>query len=278
MSELLGTFVFVFLGQSAVTSYELMGTQDDTIIRQSSIPTAYALALLVSTLVTLSTSGSHLNPAYTFASASYGYISWSIAFIYMAAQYIGSFIAALAVEFTYIEKINHRFHNGMLFGNNRTLRAHGHILSTGKFYTSFPPTEVSMGQLIFSYLLASSIFFLLMSVILESRITKLSHHMKPIYLASSLAVIYVAFSANGGPVLNPAQDFSPRLYITIGLCGSSALNLYGYQYWWLCGILIPHIGALIGFGFLQILDRIDLGDSRNVYSSEVFSYERSELS
>ena len=253
MSEFLGTFVFVYLGQSTLTSLELSGTQNDTINRQLATILTYGLAYLFATLLTLNLSGAHLNPAYTMASASFGYIKWGRAFNYLSAQYLGSFIAAIFLHATYSDKLTQRHMEGLLTGVNSTLKAHGNILSTGKLFSTYPPTEVSLTQLFISYTLATAHFMLIVLAIQESKLVKFPHCIKPIYLAAALILIQAAFSANGGPVLNPAQDFSPRLYISIFGWGSAAFNLYHYNYWWLCGIIAPHLGALIGFCLYRLL-------------------------
>lgn len=268
VSEFLGTLVYVFLGQAALTSFELMGTQNDTIARQSATTVAYSLAYLSSILLTISSSGAHLNPAYSIARASYGYIDWSLALNYILAQYLGAFVAAMLIHATYNDKLSQRHSIGSLIGKNSTLKAHGHPLSTGKLFSSYPPTEVSISPLIFSYILASTFFFLLIIAIQESRPLRLSNQVKPIYMASALALVLVAFSANGGPVLNPAQDFSPRLYTALVGWGSSAFNLHQYQYFWLCGIMAPHFGALLGFGIFQILDRWGNQNITDDYTSD----------
>lgn len=256
ISECFGTFFFVYLCQSTSTSFELLGTQNDTINRQLATTLTSALAFLLATLLTISLSGAHLNPSFTVASAICGYIKWSRAVRYLAAQYLGSFLAAILLHTTYSDKLAQRHSEGLLTGMNITLRAHGNILSTGKFFSSFPPIEVSLTQLCISYTLATAHLMLILIAVQDSKLVKIPQTIKPIYMTAALVLVQAAFSANGGPVLNPAQDFSPRLYIAIFGWGSSAFNLYHYNYWWICGLVAPHLGALIGFGLYRILNSL----------------------
>lgn len=254
MSEFLGTFILVYLGQSTLASLELTGTSNDTINRQLATILTYGLAFLLATLLTLNLSGAHLNPAFTIAGSFFGYVKWGQVLTYLSAQYSGSFLAAIFLHATYSDKLSQRHTEGLLTGMNTTLRAHGNILSTGKLFSSYPPTEVSLTQLTISYTLATAHFmFILLSIHKSSNLIKMPLWIKPFYMALTLILIQAAFAANGGPVLNPAQDFSPRLYIALFGWGSSAFNLYHYNYWWLCGLVAPHIGALIGFGIHQVL-------------------------
>lgn len=261
VSEFFGTLFLVFLGQSALTSFELMGTQSDIISRQSATTFAYALSFLIATSLTLSSSGAHLNPAYSLASATYGYNSWGQATVSMLAQYLGSFTAAILLHASYSDKITQRHSVGMLLGKNATQRAHGHILSTGKFFSSYPATEVSLFQLIVSYTIATTHLFIIILAIQDAKLVRISKQVKPLYMAAALALTLLSFSANGGPVLNPAQDFSPRLYTAMFGWGTAAFDLHHYHYWWLCGLMAPHFGAIIGFGLYQIL--IGLGSEIN---------------
>lgn len=256
ISEFFGTFLFVYLGQSSVSSFELVGTQNDIVNRQLATIVFYGLAYLLATLVALQPSGAHLNPAYSVASAMFGYIKWTHASVYITAQYLGSFVAAIFLHATLSDKLNTRHTEGLLVGMNITLRAHGNILSTGKLFSSFPPTEVSTTQLCISYTLATAFLTLFLILIHQPGLIKIPRFMKPIYLASALALVLGSFSANGGPVLNPAQDFSPRLYIALFGWGASAFNLYNFKYWWLCGLMAPHLGALIGMGVYHVLSSV----------------------
>lgn len=256
VGEFIGTFVFVFLGQSALSSFELIGTQNDIINRQLATLLTSACAYLLATLLTISLTGAHLNPAFTLASASYGYTKWRRASTYVCAQYLGSFLAAIFIHATYSDKLNQRHSEGLLVGMNATLRAHGNILSTGKLFTSYPPTEVSLTQLSISCTLASALLMLLLLSVQQSKLVGIPRFIRPIFMAAALFLVQAAFMANGGPVLNPAQDFSPRLYIAMFGWGLSAFNLYHYNYWWICGLLAPHLGALIGFAIYQVLAHI----------------------
>jgi len=256
LGEFLATFSLVYLSQTALSSFELIGTQNDILTRRLATILAYGLAYSSAVLMTLDLSGGHLNPAYTFACASFGHMRWGRAIGYMTAQYVGSFLAAIFLHATFSDKLAQRHNEGLLNGMNSTLKAHGNILSTGKFFSSYPPTEVSLTQLFISYTLATLMLTYLIEIVYKSTIIKVSHSLKPIYLAAAHCLIMATYSANGGPVFNPAQDFSPRLYIYLFGWGSAAFNLYHFKYWWLCGILAPHFGALIGMALYRVLEHL----------------------
>ena len=53
-------------------------------------------------------------------------------------------------------------------------------------------------------------------------------------------------------ILNPARDLSPRIFTAIAGWGSASFAPIHGHYWWVAGILGPHIGAVIG-GWLYLL-------------------------
>lgn len=251
--ELTGTFVFVYLSQAALTSFELMGTQNETISRQLAVTVMLGLAYLMASELTMKLSDAHLNPAYTMASYLFDGGSFKEALGRQLAQYSGAFLAAVFLHISYYDKLSQRHSEGLFSGMNATLRAHGNILSTGKLFTSQPPTEASLAQLFVSYLLASSLFTMLIVAIRDSKLVNIPCHLRPVYMAAALTLVQAAFAANGGPVLNPAQDFAPRLYIFLFGWGPAAFNLYRYLYWWLCGLVAPYAGAACGFLAYRVL-------------------------
>lgn len=276
MSEFIATFIFVYMGQSALASFELTGTQNDMLTRQFVTIVSHGLAYLFASLLVLNISGAYLNPAYTIASAAFGKLRWGRAFNYCCAQYLGAFLAATFLHSTYFDKLNQRHLEGLLMGSNATLRAHGNILSTGKLFTSYPPTEVSLSQLFISYTLATSHFVLLLVATHESRLVRIPRSLRPFYLAAAMCLVLAAFSANGGPVLNPAQDFSPRLYIALFGWGSPAFNLHSFRYWWLCCIVAPHMGATIGFALYKLLEHLkSIRDTRHLAHDQNQDHEYS---
>lgn len=261
-SEIVGTCLFVLIAQCGLTSFELLGTQNDVIGKQLGTLLTNGLAFALAAHLTLVHSDAHLNPAYTFATAVFRKLSWPRAFMYMLAQYTGALVASVLLHAIYSDKLQQRHTEGLLFGANSTQRAHGNILSTGKFFTSYPPTEVSLFQLTISYMLAATQYVLLLAAIHYKSAPRLTMAAKPAYLGAALIAVQAAFAANGGPVLNPAQDFSPRLYISMTGWGAAAFNLHSYTYWWLCGILAPHIGALFGFSVYHIWSNVMSSDTR----------------
>lgn len=315
LSEFICTFMYTFLSQCALASLELTGTQNDVLGRKVATSISFGLAYLFAQLTSsnLIPAAAITNPALTFACATFKLIRWSQVPFLLAGQYLGAFIAAPILHATFNDKLDHRHEDGLLSGMNSTLKAHGNILSTGKFFTSFPPTEVTLTQLFISYTLATCFLSFIANVIMQtsinsvdeqqlqttssvthrrncnrsnsnyrnhnhqfstlpstspailtSRLTQVPHSRRPFYTSSALVLVLIAFEANGGPVVNPAQDFSPRLYISIFGWGASAFNLYHFSYWWFCCILAPHLGACIGLVMQQILFSLSTNACLNI--------------
>lgn len=277
-AELIGTFVFTYLGQCANTSFELTGTQNDSLARHLCVTISYGIAYLFGFLLTASLAPppATLNPALAFSYAVFKIVRWSSLPAFFAGQYAGALLAAPCLHVTFSDKISHRHDDGLLNGANFTHRAHGYVLSTGKFFTSFPPTEVTIMQLFISYMFATCLFTLLTaatSVALPptydrptrsaTGLIRISQSQVPVYVALALVAVLAAFGANGGPVINPAQDIAPRIYLGMSGWGASAFDLYHYYYFWFCGLVAPHVGACIGISLYQIMLAIGLRENAN---------------
>ena len=75
-------------------------------------------------------------------------------------------------------------------------------------------------------------------------------------------------------ILNPARDLAPRIFTTIAGWGWSSFNPLGGHYWWVAGLVGPHVGAVVG-GWVYLLS-ID-HSSLKLRPTEADSGEKTEL-
>ena len=68
----------------------------------------------------------------------------------------------------------------------------------------------------------------------------------PLGVAFVLMISLAAFGTSGGPSVNPAADIAPR--IAASMLGWSGVLWKGHggHYWWIAGIVGPHLGAIFG--------------------------------
>ena len=98
LAETLGTFLKLVIGLGAVAQNTFNSGPNIVPVN-----IAFGLAVTISVIVTGKVSGAHLNPAVSLCVLITGRMSSKRFFIYVLGQFIGSFLAAVFVYFTYIE-------------------------------------------------------------------------------------------------------------------------------------------------------------------------------
>ena len=93
LGELVGTFLLVFFGCSAVAT----AVTFDAPVGLFQVAAVWGLGLTVSIFLTGSLSGAHLNPAISLAFTMTGDLPRRMLLPYVAAQFIGAFLAAVCV-------------------------------------------------------------------------------------------------------------------------------------------------------------------------------------
>src|SRR5689334_24402324 len=95
-AEFAGTFILILFGVGVVAQVVAGGFGD-----HDSIAWAWGLGVTLGVYVAARTSGAHLNPAVTVALAVFKGFEWRKVLPYAIAQFLGAFVAALIVRWTY---------------------------------------------------------------------------------------------------------------------------------------------------------------------------------
>ena len=206
-AELVGTFALVFIG-AGVAAQNTAGI----------LGIAFAFGLTVAVFAYLfgDISGTHINPAITFALALNGSLSWAEAVFYWIAQFVGAILAAGALFLVF---------GGAQNGLGQTLLANGISWWQGLFI-----------EAILTFFLASSVLFAAVAGFAGKRAG---------FVIGLTLVFAILF---GGPLtgaaLNPARALGPALFT-----GGPALE----QYWiFLVG---PLLGGGLAAGFYRLMTR-----------------------
>lgn len=215
-AEVLGTFVLVFVGCGAVVMSRAAEADADLVGLASigSVGLAFGLAVLIMAYAVGRISGGHFNPAVTLGAAIGGRLPWRDLPLYMAAQFVGACVAALAL-----------FVIGSGFegweAEAATMGANG-----------FGDGGISWwGALVLETVLTAIFLWVILGVT-DSR----NEHpgLAPLAIGLALAAIhFVAIPATGTSV-NPARSFGPALF-----SGADAI----IQLWLF--FLAPLLGAAI---------------------------------
>ncbi|KAA3469088.1 putative aquaporin TIP-type [Gossypium australe] len=109
LAEFITTLLFVFIGVGSTIAYgKLTADAPLDLAGLVAIAVAHAFALFVGVSIVVNISGGHLNPAVTFGLAVGGNITILTVIFYWIAQYFGSIIACILLQF---------FTNGLIWNN-----------------------------------------------------------------------------------------------------------------------------------------------------------------
>ena len=207
-AELVGTFILVFIGTSAVVTTKLAAGQFNFgVLEYLAIGVAFGVALMVAAYTVGPISGAHLNPAVTIGLAMEKRISKDRVIPYIVAQCLGSLLASVALL--------------ALLGTK----------SYGLGETTVGP--LGMREVLGAEAALTAILvFLVLGVTDKGAPPGMSGLLIGIYLAAS-HLIGIPFSGNS---LNPARSLGPAV-----LVGGVA-----FQQLFLVYTVAPIVGGMVG--------------------------------
>lgn len=269
LAEMIGTYLLVMIGDSAVANYKL--NRDSKVgVDHFAVAFAFGIGAMAGIAASSQISGSHMNPAVTLAFAIIGKLSFRKMAHYLFGQYMGAFLAATTVYLAYHEAID-AFDGGKrvpyqeIIDHNQTNHLIDH--STGVIYSTYPAIWITETGALLDQIIAT--FALVFSVlVITGRKAKLPDYLHPFMLGMLICGIVIAFGLNCGAALNPARDFSPRLFQLISGYGWKAFKPVNSFYWLLAGILGPHIGAILAAWMHQFFTTYTDSDQIELHLSD----------
>jgi len=243
LAEFLGTFCLVLIGDGAVAQWALSGAlggnKGGDFIHVSF---GYGLALMVGICVSGGVSGGHLNPAVTLAMAVMKKLRWAQLPVYWAGQYLGAFVASLVLWGNYADAIAAASPEG----DNTIMDTAGIFAS----YPSFPTETVALYTLAADQILGTFLLLIIIFSVTDEHNMNISGSLVPLTIGLGLTVIHLSFGLNAGAAINPARDFSPRLFTLIAGWDES---FSAADYWFWIPLLLPHVGAVLAAGTYAIM-------------------------
>jgi glycerol uptake facilitator protein len=231
-AEFAGTFILILFGVGVVAQVVAGGIGD-----HDSISWAWGIGVTLGVYVAARMSGAHINPAVTIALAAFRGFSWRKVLPYIAAQFLGAFVAALVVRWNYTEALN-KFDPGL------TIKSQG-VFSTLPGNGSLD-LGVGMWGGLRDQIIGTAILMLVILALVDLRNTAPAANMGPFLIGLLVVGIGMAWGTNAGYAINPARDFGPRLASALtGYGGGAFKDQFGDPYFWV-PIVGPIIGALIG--------------------------------
>lgn len=243
--EIVGTFILVFFGCGSVATAVLTGAQVG--IFQVAIVWGIGIALAIQ--LTAALSGAHLNPAVTLALATGGRLPWRKAPRYLAAQFIGAFLAAAAL---------HLIFGGALIefeGTKGILRGQPGSEASAMVFAEFFPnpgwkglgasTVVSHARAFAIETVGTSILMIAILGVTDTRNTGKSASHAPWTIGLTVTILISLLGPLTMAAFNPARDLAPRLYAAMTGWGSWTFRANGWG-WLTVYVIAPLLGAQLG--------------------------------
>ena len=240
LAEFLGTFVLIVFGAGVVAQTVLSkGTAGTTL----SINIAWGLAVTMGCYVAGGVSGAHLNPAVTLALAVHRRFPWARVAPYIAAQFLGAFVASAVVYATYHEALA-AFDGGLRQVTGPQGTAGIWATYPQPFLSTFPGGFID--QVVGTALLVGVIF-----AISDTRNSPPPPGLTPVVVGLLVLAIGAAFGFNSGYAINPARDLGPRFFTALAGWGSEVFRA-GNNWWWV-PVIAPCVGAIAGGWVYDVL-------------------------
>lgn len=213
LAEFIGTFALTFVGVAA-------GMSGGGLV---AVALAHGFTLAVFAYAFGHISGTHINPAVTFALALNGTVKWGEAAFYWIAQFLGAIFAAF-------------------------------LLNT---FTGDISAGATVGSLtdkapVFAMLVEAILTFFLVNTVLNTAISGKGGSFSPWAIGTTLAFAILAGGPLTGASLNPARTFGPAIF-----AAPSLANVYTYVIY-LFGPLIGAVLAVIVYNFLNDVTNVPL--------------------
>ena len=231
-AEFAGTMILILFGVGVVAQV-VAGKLGD----HDSITWAWGLGVTMGVYVAGRMSGAHINPAVTIAMATFRGFPWRKVLPYVAAQFLGAFVAAIIVRWNY---------NSALTKLDPDLG----LKSQGVFSTLPGNGSTELGVHMWGgfldQIIGTAILLFVILAIVDMRNTSPAANLAPLIIGLLVVAIGMAWGTNAGYAINPARDFGPRVASALtGYGGQAFKDQWGDLYFWV-PIVAPIIGGLIG--------------------------------
>lgn len=225
------------VGNAAVGAYTLKSKMNNVPADNLAICLSWGVGAMIGITVSSKISGGHINPAVTIAQTVIKNFSWKKVPHYLAAQYLGAFLASVVVYILYMDALT-AFDTGIRQTTGPDATAH--------IWATFPSSYLSISGAFLDQVIGTAVLMVAVLAITDSDGLNVQASLQPIYLCLTITIMCLAFGANCMAVLNPARDIAPRLFLLLAGYGWSAFEPLSGHYFWVGGIVGPHVGAIVG--------------------------------
>lgn len=243
--EFIGTFLLVFFGCGSVAVTVLFSAHAGLF----QVAMIWGLAVTIAIYATRHLSCAHLNPAISIAMVFAKRMSLRKLPVYLAAQFIGAFVAAALLYLLFsdsiaqFESINH-----ILRGSPQSVKT---AQMFGEFYPNpgaglaavVSPMTAFLAEAIGTFVLA----FLVFSLTEGCNLGRPDDALAPLFIGLTVTILISVIAPLTQAGFNPARDLSPRLFSMLVGWKNAALpdNSLGFLSIYVLG---PIVGACLAAG------------------------------
>lgn len=226
LAETLGTFILMMFGIGSVACVVLGKGSYGTFL---SINFGWAIGCCLGVYWSAGISGGHINPAVSLAMALCGRLKWRKLPLYMAGQFLGSFVAS-ALCFAVYKDLIYAFEGG---SDNLSLKTAG-------IFSTYPHKSVNHSTTFGDQVVGTMLLVGTVSALTDKRNNPPSSGLLPLIIGLIVFVIGISFGINCGYGINPARDLMPRIFTAIAGWGSKPFKAADYFFW------VPVMGQFVG--------------------------------
>nr|G5CTF9.2 RecName: Full=Aquaporin-2; Short=AQP-2 [Milnesium tardigradum]AEP14556.2 aquaporin 2 [Milnesium tardigradum] len=260
MAEFLAVFVLMVFTEGCSASAIFTHRRNDLLFAAFGSGLAVTMAVYVAGGVT----GAFLNPAIAVAFSVLGKLPWKNCFCYMIAQYLGAFLASLAIYAQYYDALN--IFDG---GHRQVLGDNG----TAQIWSTYPQAFLSPQGAFVDQVFGTALLIIVVLSMVDKKNWKPQNGYFPIAIGLLIVVLDISLAYNAGAALNPSRDLAPRLFTYVAGYGTETFSVKGYT-WFFVPVVGSHAGAIVGAVIYQLFigaqwPQDDLDDSNSVSSMSI---------
>lgn len=266
-AEFLGTLVLMVFGLAVNAQVSLGDQQYGTYL---SINIGWGLAVVFGVYVAGGVTGAHINPAVTLALAVNREFPWPKVLPYMAAQFLGAFLASALIYVVYLEAIDAyeiaSIQERVLEENvedatqvlaNTSGEDPPRTLKTAGIWSTYPRQFstlrwVSNWSGFLDQVVGTALLLLCICALTDERNMAPKSNLAPLLIGAVVLMIGMSMGANCAYAINPARDFSPRLFTWVAGWGGQVFRSPNTT-WYLVPILGPFLGGIIGVQLYRLM-------------------------
>ena len=245
--ETIGTFILVFFGCGSVMVAVLFSSH----VGLFQIGAIWGIGVTLAIYATRHLSCAHLNPAVSIAMVVGGRMTVGKLPYYLVSQFVGAFLAAAVLYLLFAESISaYELQNNIVRGSSESVAT---AMMFGEFYPNPGGgniATVSIMNAFWAEMLGTfALVFLIFALTEGCNVGRPDDAQAPLFIGLTVAAIICIIAPLTQAGLNPARDFSPRIFAYLAGWGKAAMpdNQYGFLTVYVLGPLVGGIGASLLF-------------------------------